>query len=267
MLYVYICEDDQGQLTRTTECVQKYISIHNLSVKVACSSVSPNEVINHRKQNKVAGLYFLDVDLGNDMTGLQLAEEIRKIDPRGFIVFITSDADSLMLTFKYKIEAMDYIVKGSQDQNKRIRECIKNAYEKYMTRKTSPLQSNFVFKLSLEYADYEDGDIKLYKNDRVCIEYSKILYFESKPHADNVVIIYTENSRYEFRSRLGYVERDVDKNNFHRCHRSYIVNLNKIAALSGAPSYEIRLINGEIIYVASDRLTEMQEKLRTLKAV
>ena len=50
-------------------------------------------------------------DLGADINGINLGEEIRQLDPTGYIIFITTHAELSHLTFKYKVEALDYIIK------------------------------------------------------------------------------------------------------------------------------------------------------------
>ena len=47
------------------------------------------------------------------MSGLELAVKLREYDPRGFIVFITAHDDMMFETFRYRLEALDYIVKGA----------------------------------------------------------------------------------------------------------------------------------------------------------
>lgn len=49
------------------------------------------------------------------MNGFELAQEIRKFDPRGFIIFITTHAELSYMTFTYKVEALDYIIKDDID--------------------------------------------------------------------------------------------------------------------------------------------------------
>jgi two-component system response regulator AgrA len=177
-----------------------------------------------------------------EMNGITLAESIRAYDPRGFIVFITADADSLMLTFKYKLEAMDYIVKDVSCLKTRIRECLYNAFEKYTTKDT-PLQNNFVFKLS--------------KDEIISLDSSKILYFESSPSTPHNVIVYTENSRYQFREKLTHIEKELNAS-FFRCHRSFIVNIEKIARLDTA-LLKLQLKNGTSIDIAAKYIKKAKE--------
>lgn len=78
------------------------------------------------------GLFFLDIDLKSDMNGLTLAQRIRQIQPRCFIVFITSHSEMSFLTFQYKAEALDFIVKDTTEHIKsKIHECLVDVNSKY----------------------------------------------------------------------------------------------------------------------------------------
>lgn len=59
--------------------------------------------------------------------GILLGKEIRKQDPRGFIVFISSNKLVILQAFKHHIELMDYILKdkeGEIDLSESIRRCL-----------------------------------------------------------------------------------------------------------------------------------------------
>ena len=54
------------------------------------------------------------------MTGLTLAQEIRKYDPRGFIIFVTTHSEMSYMTFIYKLEALDFILKDEPKELPKI---------------------------------------------------------------------------------------------------------------------------------------------------
>jgi len=188
--------------------------LKDLCMEVALSTHSPDEMLRFRQVNdEIDGLYFLDLELNADMNGLQLAEKIRKLDPRGFIVFITSHAERSHLTFKYKVEAMDYITKDTLDISEQIRGCIDNAYALY-TAKPSPLHNKYVIKTS---------DSRF-----VSLERSKILYFEAT--GGHMVYVNSEDSRYLFSGKLKEIHKSLG-NDFFRCHKSFLVNIANITEL------------------------------------
>jgi two-component system response regulator AgrA len=186
--------------------------IENLDMKLALSTESPNDILDYLSNNEGTGLYFLDIDLKSTINGIQLAEKIREFDPRGFIVFITTHAEMSYLTFIYKVEAMDYIIKDNYDNiRERIHQCITNANTKYSS-KTTELQKNFTIKV----------DDKI-----INVEYDKILFFETSKNIHKVVL-HAENRQVEFYAQMKEIEDKLDSDIFYRCHKSFIVNKNKI---------------------------------------
>lgn len=211
MLNVFICEDNKNHLEKIQKIISNTLLIENLDMKISISTSDPYEILDYIKDNKSTSLYFLDVDLKSSINGIQLAEKIREYDPRGFIVFITTHAEMSYLTFLYKVEAIDYIIKDNyQSISVRIRECILNAYKKY-TALTNTAQKVFSVK----------------NGDRILnIELDNILFFETSSSVHKINL-YTENKTIEFYSKMKDVEALLD-NRFCRCHQSYIVNKDKI---------------------------------------
>lgn len=63
--------------------------------------------------NKIEGIYFLDIDLSFNMNGINLVVMIREYDLLVKIIFVISYMDLVYFIFLYKVEVMDYIVKGN----------------------------------------------------------------------------------------------------------------------------------------------------------
>lgn len=233
MLSVIVCEDNEEQRKRITNFIEDSIMIENLDMEIALSAEDPAEIIEYLKNNEVSGLYFLDVDLQSDMNGIKLAEAIREYDPRGFIVFVTTHAEMSYLTFIYKVEAMDYIIKDNYETIKeRIHQCILNAHKKYSSKATE-LQKNFTIKV-------EDKIIS--------IEYNKILFFETS-NVIHKVVLHAIDRQIEFYSKMKEIEEKLDSR-FYRCHRSFLVNKDNIKEID-KNNRVIHMVNGQECLVAT----------------
>lgn len=211
MLKVFICEDNKEQLMNFKKIVNNVLLIENFDMELALATSSPHELIEYINGGTISGIYFLDIDLHADINGIELAEKIRKIDPRGFIIFVTTHAEMSYLTFIYKVEAMDFIIKDNYKNIKeRIHECIKNANEKYSCK----AGINKVFNIKSE--------------DMVInIDYNNIIFFETSPSIHKV-IVHCEDRQIEFYGRMKEIEEIVKGDNFYRCHTSFIINKSKI---------------------------------------
>lgn len=135
MIHIYLCEDDEKQLLRWKDIINKYLLINATETKLYCAVTSPKVLLSIRKQSNTIGLYFLDIFLNSSINGFELAQEIRKYDPRGYIVFVTAHSEMALLTFRYKVEAMDVIVENtSETLPEQFCSCIKNAENNYRSK-------------------------------------------------------------------------------------------------------------------------------------
>jgi Response regulator of the LytR/AlgR family len=233
LLNIYICEDNFTQLRNMTQMINRFLTIENVDMKVVLSTSDPHEILNHITGIPQTGLYFLDVDLKSDINGISLAKEIRKHDPRGFIVFITSHAELTYLTFLYKVEAMDYIIKDNiDDMKERIHQCILNANEKYSA------QTNTIHKT----ISFQIGDKIIY------IKMDNIVYVEPSNNIHKV-IIHTIDGITELTSSMKDLEQVMDSR-FYRCHKSCIINKTYIQSVD-LKNHVIYMTNGDICPVST----------------
>lgn len=239
MLKVFICEDNINEQEKFKKIVENIIIIENYDMELALSTHNPYEILDSIKDTETSGIYFLDVDLNTTINGIQLAEQIRKYDPRGFIIFITTHAEMSYLTFIYKVEAMDYIIKDNfKNIQHRINECIRNAYTKYITKATD-IQKVFSIKVA----------------DKIInIPYNKILFFETSPTIHKI-ILHCENRQIEFYSKMKDLENMLD-DSFCRCHTSFLVNKNNIKEID-KKNRVLYMINGEECLISTRGMKQL----------
>lgn len=227
MIKVFICEDNIKQKEYLEKIVSKIIFIEDYDMQLGIATDNPYDILDEIQNSNFTGIYFLDVDLGTNINGIQLAEEIRKYDPRGFIIFITTHAEMSYLTFRYKVEAMDYIIKDNyKNVENKIRECIEKAYVRYIA-KVNDVQKNFSIKSD---------------NRVISVDYNNILFFETSSTIHKI-IMYCENRQIEFYGQMTKLMDKLDER-FIRCHTSYIINKNKIAEVD-KKNRIVYMINGQ----------------------
>lgn len=211
MLNIYVCDDNETQLHNIVKYVSNAILIEEYDMTLALATNDPYEVLKESEVNHHTGIYFLDVDLQSDINGIQLAEKIRKHDPRGFIVFITTHSEMSHLTFKYKVEALDYIIKDDFDSVKsKVKDCLANIAQKYKPKSSKNMDILYIKS-----------------DDRILhVEFDKIILLETAPKVHKV-ILYAVDRQMEFYGRLKDIEKKLD-DRFIRCHKSCIVNKHMI---------------------------------------
>ncbi|WP_239253873.1 LytR/AlgR family response regulator transcription factor [Listeria ilorinensis] len=242
MLPVYVCEDNRVQRERLTKYIQDYIMVERFDMELKLATADPYEMLEQLKSNHQGkGLYFLDIDLQQpDMNGFELATEIRKVDPRGFIIFITTHAELTYLTFTYKVEALDYIIKDNINElQERVLNCMKSVDQRMMDDKET--EKYFTFQVSDKKIIHEKMD--------------DILFFEtsSKIHK---IILHGKNRQTEFYAKMKEIEKLLGEP-FYRCHRSYLVNKDNIS--------ELDLANGVVVMSNGEECIASAKLMRGLK--
>ena len=259
MLKVFICEDDPEYLAFIEKQVTNYITMSNLIMHMVCSDVNPSAIIHHlEKSPSDTGLYFLGIHIKEELGGIKLAETIRKYDPRGFIVFLASDATSYKFIFKYKIEALDYIIKDDPYIEERIHECLDDAVKKF-TAKATILQNNFVFKLSEDTKSFFGNNI-MAKDSMVSVDSGKILCFMTVPDMKRTVIVHTIEGSFPVRGSLRQIEDEIDDARFYKCQSNLIINLDKVIALD--PIQRILTLENNItINIATRKIKALNQRI------
>lgn len=242
---VFVCEDDAAQRALLEKVILNYIALKDYDMKLALSARNPNDVLAHLETNpQQGGIYFLDIDLNHKINGIVLAQTIRESDLTGWIIFVTTHAELSYLTFRHRVEAMDYIIKGNRDELiKSIQECIDIAYERHRNEAIEP--EYFRVKTSM-------GIQK--------IPLAEILYFETH-HVPHKIILHTRNKRIEFRGTL----KEVAAMNpaFFPCHKAYVVNTKNVIRVNriGATG-DAELVSGSVVPVSKSRVAELADILK-----
>lgn len=218
MLNIYICEDNEKQREKIQQLVADAIQMEELDMELEMVTDNPMEVLEHVQMKKENGIFFLDIDLQDRINGLELAKQIRKYQPRCYIIFITSHSEMSYMTFTYKVEAMDYIIKDDYHEMKnRIFQCLLQAYKLNVQNAMEDTVKTFSVKVGSKVQSVNMEDI---------------LFFEmsATPHK---LILHTKEAVIEFVGKMKDLEKELPSG-FYRCHRSFIANKANIEAVDEA---------------------------------
>ena len=172
MLNIFVCEDNDVQRRNIVEIIQNTVLIEELDMQLVLDAGDPYVLLEKVRTSQSTGVYFLDIDLSSNMNGMKLAQQIRLYDPRGFIIFITAHSELSYMTFQYRVEAMDFVLKDNPAEAKvKIRECLLNAMERYT------LQTNKTHKV---YTIQAGGR-------KISVDYNDIFFFETSGDRKSVV--------------------------------------------------------------------------------
>lgn len=219
MLSVFICEDDKIQLEYFRKFIEDAIIIADYDMQITLATTNPNDIIEYIKNNKVHGLYYLDVKLDCGINGFELVEYIRDYDQRAFVVFITGEEKSYYLSLEYLCEPLDYIIKnynpdGKFEMKKRISRSLRVAYERSIITERSIVSE-------------KDEIIIQIGGKRSIVDMSDIIWIKKSKENPKKVEIKGCHSEYEFIGSLKEVLKQLD-NRFIQVGRFYIINKDRI---------------------------------------
>lgn len=200
MLNFVVCDDNNVILNKISKMLESIFIKHSLDANIVLKSNSANDVISFIKNNKVDVL-LLDINLKGNISGLNIAEELRKTNKSAYIIFTTGHLEYVMLAYKFK--TFDYLPKPITIEK----------LEETILRLFNDIENSSHKK----YIKIGNNQTIICEND---IEYIK---------RDGMKIVFHTNKQdYETYSSFKKIQLNLPQN-FVRCHKSFIVNINKIS--------------------------------------
>lgn len=178
-------------------------------------------------KNKEVDLALIDINLATKKSGIDLAEYINEIYKFPFI-FLTSNSDIETIKKASKEKPNAYLVKPFDRNN--IHASIELAVENFNNSNKKINEENIFVKKNNLYHKVSIENISYIKSDNVYLE-----------------IYCKEQKKYIHRSTLkGFINKLP--NNFYKCHKSYIINLDLVTAFNNRHV----IVNGNQIPVSSE---------------
>ncbi len=197
MLNFVLCDDNHGILNRLEKMLESILINNNLSGQVAYLTTHPDNLINYVQKNSI-DVVILDIDLKSNISGMDLANIIRKRNKKAYIIFTTAHLEYSMVAYKYK--TFDFLAKPVTIE--RLEETIIRLFD-----------------------DILDDSANFFKLNKSFINSNDIFFIQKQ---GKKAIFKTSGKDFELNSSFANILSHLPKN-FVRCHKSFIVNLNKIS--------------------------------------
>lgn len=212
MIGIHLCDDDPAVRARIRAALERKLLIENWDMAVVCSVGAPGPLLAALEENGGGrGIYLLDVELKDPQyDGFLLGQAIRRADPHAILIYITSYGELAGRTFRYHLEAFDYIVKAPDTLEEEVCRCMDAVAARLAAERRSPRE---VFPLRV-------GEMVRY------IPLEDILFFETAPTPHHL-LLHTPYSRLEFPGSLNELEKQLG-GRFIRVHRAYLAAADKI---------------------------------------
>lgn len=174
---------------------------------------------------KQPDLVLMDIMLKGAMSGIEAAAEIR--DKQNIpVIFLTAYADESTLNKAKITEPYGYILKPFKEID--LHTSIEMALYKH--KKQTELKKERDLLYSLVEGKDSSGDIIFVKSNsrQVKVRTQEIYFVEA---LKDYVVINTGTTRYTIHSTMKDIQAKLPQSEFLRVHRSFIVRIDKIAAI------------------------------------
>ncbi len=198
MLDFVLCDDNKNVLTKLEKMLESIFINKKFEAQIVLSTTHPDELVNYIRNNTV-NVVILDIDLKSKISGLDLANMIRKKDKNVYIIFTTGHLEYGLMAYRYK--TFDYLPKPITAE--RLEDTLTRLFED-----VSGSRCNFV-RLD---------------NNKTIIKQDSIQYIQKEGVK---VIFHTDTRTYETYSSFRKILPQLP-NQFVQCHKSYIVNVQKV---------------------------------------
>ena len=125
MINFIVCEDNNVILQKNIEIINKLMFKNNFDYRIYKFTNDSKELQDLIKNDLGKKIYILDIELEN-VSGIDIARQIRKDDNKSIIIISTTYVEYLPLALKNKLMLFDFVSKF-EDYEKNLSNVIKNA--------------------------------------------------------------------------------------------------------------------------------------------
>lgn len=227
MIRIISVEDDERQQTQLCAYLARYGAAHNVAIETECY---PSGAAFLRAYHGQADMIFLDIQM-HGLSGYEIAEQLRADGDRTMLVFVTN---LIQYAVKgYRVEAAEFLVKPLNEYD----------FDATMTRLVKRLEYRHGPSLTIQ----SEGRL-------VRLPIQEITYIEVR---DRRLVYHTADHEYATWESIRTVEARLPKEEFIRCHGSFLVQLGQIQSCDN----ELVLRDGTKIPVSRVNKSEVKKQL------
>lgn len=229
MISVAVCDDELQVREYLKKAVCDYCAKADIDGKVTVFSDGEPLCRAYEEGSGDFDIILLDITM-KTCDGLTAAKRIREKNPDVMIVFVTASAEYVFRG--YEVRAFRYLLKPELVNG------FEGVFRDCIAQLTKSDEVRFSFQVGAENISLAIKDINYFESDR------------------RKILVKCGAKEYSFYGKLDEVERKLKKNDFVRCHQSFLVNAKKILSVSAG---ELILDEGTAVPVSRHRAKETNE--------
>lgn len=201
MIRIGMCDDDLDTIKIAAKFLEAEIIEQDLDAEITIITDNQKEIFNAIYNDEI-DILFLDVDFkGKGKNGLDFAKDLRNISKTFYLIFISAHFKYVHLSLENKV--FDYLIKPvNRDTIELLVKRLKSEFEK-------------------------NSEIFLNLNKWASVRCDSIYYIEKVENKCKIVT--NQKELYTTKTLNNLI--DELPNNFRKCHKSYIANMDKIIGI------------------------------------
>lgn len=219
MIRIAIVEDEEEYISQFTQYLQEYQKTTDEEIDVTVYRDGDEITSKYKSQFDII---LMDIEM-KFINGMTAAEEIRSVDSKVIIIFITYMAKYAIQG--YKVGALDYILKPVSyfAFSKHIGDAIARVKKRNNTYITIPIKGGIVR-----------------------LDTSDIYYIESQGHN---LIYHTRSGNHLSSGTMNAAEEQLSSHGFSRGNKSYLINLEHVDGVQD----KCAKVKGELLLLSRPR--------------
>jgi len=225
--------------------------LEDIGYKVPKITDKGKEAIEYIEKNKI-DLILMDIELNDELNGIDTAEIINSNYDIP-VLYLTAYSDDKTLEKAKKTMVYGYIVKPIDENKLKINIEMAINKQKLEKEKTKKEVDNGKKLLEKKKISIKNDD------ETLLINLDDLVYIEVE---EGVVYFFTDNEKLSENGTLKYWEDKLEDYGFYRCHKNYIVELNKVEKLITGKNntYHLKMSNYvNEIPIARDKIKPIKE--------
>lgn len=237
MIKIAVCDDDGVMLERIGAAIAESFRANDIETKTEIFS-SGAELLSAFDKSPFDAL-FLDIRMP-DMSGFDVAREIRKKSENVYIIFITTE--SALVYDSFEFQPFNFIPKSSPYNLK---------------RETERKIKSVVNALAKRFLAFKAITVKLPYSEETAFTLRELICLKSSGNYTEYVLF--EREIFRVRKKLDEAIREVGEELLLRPHKSFAVNLNYISKIS-FPRLTVYLKDGTEIPISKANKAAVEEQ-------
>lgn len=238
MIRIAVCDDEDYFRTRIEALLYEYMTQRKQKFDVKLFD-SGEKLLEAEKTEKF-DLIFLDINM-EGMDGIETAKRIRQFSEEVLLVFVTAYVS--YSPEGYKVSAIRYLLKDSEEFEIAFRECMNAVIKK--------------IELTAQRGILE------FQGQTVEVSLQNIIYVESNLHKLTFYIEKGNIQKYTMYEKLDVIEeRFRNLQYFCRIYKSYLVNLKYVEDMK---RYQAELTTGTVLNIAKPRYKDVERQYISCK--